>query len=153
MKIIKPEDTEKDFLKIAKKIFLAGSITDADDWQNKISEFLKPYNVVLFNPRRDIWDSAWIQDQSNEQFNNQVNWEIQKLEECDIIFMYFDIKTKSPITLLELGYYLKSNKLIVCCPHGFWRKGNVDIMCVKNNVPLFDSIDAAMGGLITKIKS
>jgi hypothetical protein len=43
--------------------------------------------------------------------------------------MYFDPNTLSPISLLELGLHAKSGKLIVCCPEGFYRKGNVDIVC------------------------
>jgi hypothetical protein len=46
-----------------------------------------------------------------------------------MIIMYFDTSTKAPISLLELGLFAKSGKLVVCCPDGFWRKGNVDIVC------------------------
>ena len=48
--------------------------------------------------------------------------------------MYFDPKTKSPISLLELGLFSRSDKLMVICPDGFWRKGNVDIVCEKYNI-------------------
>lgn len=48
--------------------------------------------------------------------------------------MYFDPKTKSPITLLELGLFARSQKLIVYCPTGYWRKGNVDVVCERYNV-------------------
>jgi hypothetical protein len=41
----------------------------------------------------------------------------------------FDPNTKSPVSLLELGLHAKERKLIVYCPEGFWRKGNVDIVC------------------------
>lgn len=48
--------------------------------------------------------------------------------------MYFDPNTQSPISLLELGLHARGGKLIVLCPEGFWRKGNVDIVCEKYNV-------------------
>ena len=47
----------------------------------------------------------------------------------------------SPITLLELGIHAKSRKLIVYCPEGFWRKGNVDIVCEKYNIKQVDSFE------------
>ena len=152
MNIQKP-DTTAITLK-HKSIFLAGSIEmgSAEDWQSKVEQALEHYDVTVFNPRRSNWDASWVQEQSNEHFNNQVNWEMQKLEECDIIFMYFDKNTKSPISLLELGYFLQSEKLIVCCPAGFWRKGNVDIMCTRNNVPLYDDLNIAIGALLTRVK-
>lgn len=59
------------------------------------------------------------------------------------IFMNFEEETKSPITLLELGLYIKSN-IVVCCPNKFWRQGNVDIVCHRNNIPLFDNFDLAV---------
>ena len=45
--------------------------------------------------------------------------------------MYFDPNTKSPVSLLELGLYAHTGKLRVCCPDGFWRKGNVDVICAR----------------------
>ena len=62
--------------------------------------------------------------------------------------MWFDPKTKSPISLLELGLFADKYKLIVYCPEGFWRKGNVDIVCKRYNVTQVNSLDE----LITEIK-
>ena len=64
--------------------------------------------------------------------------------------MYFDPKTKSPITLLELGIFgiMKPNYLIVCCPKGYWRKGNVDIVCERYGISQVNTINA----LIEEIK-
>jgi hypothetical protein len=50
--------------------------------------------------------------------------------------MYFVPSTKSPITLLELGLLARSNKLVVCCPEEFWRRGNVEVVCARYGVPL-----------------
>ena len=49
--------------------------------------------------------------------------------------------SKSPITLLEFGMFAKSGKLIVCCPKEFYRYGNIQVVCYKYNIPLFDDID------------
>ena len=52
--------------------------------------------------------------------------------------MYFSPGTKSPISLLELGLIVNSDTLvIVYCPDGFWRKGNVDIVCDKYLIPVY----------------
>lgn len=141
----------------ATRIFLAGSIEmgSAVDWQAMIENDLKGFekDITIFNPRRDDWDSSWEQKQSNEQFNYQVNWELNHLDMSDIIFMYLAPNTKSPISLLELGLYAGSKKMIVCCPDEFWRKGNVDIVCTRYNIPLFDNLTDAIGALKTKINS
>jgi hypothetical protein len=135
-------------------VFLAGSIEmgKAEDWQKRIENHFIKTEVTLFNPRRDDWDSSWTQEQSNPQFNYQVNWEMNRLEEADIVFMYFSPETMSPISLLELGLHANDN-IIVCCPKGFWRKGNVDIVCTRYGIPLFENLEDAIGALSTKINS
>lgn len=130
-------------------IFLAGSIEMgvAENWQARLEHELRHLDVVILNPRRDDWDSSWEQSIHNESFVAQVTWELEAQEAADIIAMYFDPSTKSPITLLELGLfgrnhdYFGGRKLIVCCPDGFWRKGNVDIVCKRYGIEMVASID------------
>lgn len=123
-------------------VFLAGSIEmgKAIDWQTQIAEQLKDKNYLLLNPRRKDWDSSWKQSIGNRQFREQVEWELSAMDMADKIIMYFDVNTKSPISLLELGLYASSGKLIVCCPEGFWRKGNVDIVCKKYGIKQIEDL-------------
>lgn len=65
--------------------------------------------------------------------------------------MYFGKDSFSPISLSEMGLYAKSAKLLVVCPDGFWRKGNVDITAEKYGVQQFDSIDNVIEFLKKKI--
>lgn len=119
-----------------KTVFLAGSIEmgSAENWQERVVESLRYVTGVILNPRRDDWDSSWEQDISNDKFREQVEWELTAMEQADQILMYFSPGTKSPITLLELGLFAESDKLVVCCPVGFWRKGNVDVVCERYGV-------------------
>lgn len=137
--------SKRDFRK--ESIFLAGTIDmgNSVDWQedtiNKIIDKVGiRYNI--FNPRRKDWDSSWIQEYSNPQFYQQVNWELGALEACDIILVYFAVGSQSPITLMELGLQAQSGKVAVVCEDGFWRKGNVDIVCDIYDIPMFKSIDS-----------
>lgn len=124
-------------------IFLAGSIEmgAAANWQDEITEKLKNHPVVLLNPRRDNWDPTWKQEIGNPQFCEQVEWELDMLEQSDLIYMYFDPNTKSPVSLLEFGLFARTGKLVVNCPDGFWRKGNVDITCRRYGIRQVNSID------------
>jgi hypothetical protein len=133
--------SERDFS--YKSVFLAGSIElgIAEDWQTNMCNFLLPSSYNVFNPRRPDWDSSWEQDFTNPNFSQQVNWELNALEVSDIIVMYFDKDTRSPISLLELGLYAQSGKIHVVCPKGFWRKGNVDIVCNKYGIPMYGSLE------------
>lgn len=126
-----------------KSVFLAGSIEmgKAEDWQSKVERLLTDEDVMIFNPRRDDWDSSWEQKIENDQFREQVEWELTALELSDLILLYFDPTTKSPISLLELGLHADDKKLVVCCPDGFWRKGNVDIVCKRYGIPQVKDVD------------
>ena len=134
-----------------KFIFLAGSIEMgvAEDWQSKVIDLIPDndlWNICIFNPRRKDWDSSWEQSIDNKQFKQQVNWELNSLDHSDIIFFYFQPGTKSPISLLELGMCAESRdrKIIVCCPEGYWRKGNIDIICERFDLPVYTSLEEAV---------
>lgn len=126
-----------------KKIFLAGSIDmgKARNWQTEVTDAMADLDVAILNPRRDDWDSSWVQDISNDQFNEQVTWELDMQDAADLIVMYFDPEGQAPITLLELGLYAASGKIIVCCPEGYWRRGNVQMVCDRYALPLVDTIE------------
>ena len=140
MKVIKaPQhiDIEGDAL------FLAGSIEmgKAVDWQTQVTKALSNEKGTILNPRRDDWDSSWKQDIKNDQFRQQVRWELEALKRANVIAMYFDPKTQSPISLLELGLHARDSKMIVYCPEGFWRKGNVDVVCEYYKIQMADSVE------------
>jgi hypothetical protein len=126
-----------------KSVFLAGSIELglAENWQLVIGEWFLSIGWNVFNPRRSDWDSSWIQSYENPQFNQQVSWELNALDKSDVILMYLDPNTKSPISLLELGLHATSKKLYVVCPDGFYRKGNVEMVCSVYDIPLFNTLE------------
>jgi hypothetical protein len=140
------------------RIFMGGSIEMgmAEKWQDRLKNDLKQYDIILLNPRRDDWDSTIEQRESEPRFAEQVHWELDNLEECDIIIFYFDPNTKSPITLMELGLFAKAEAfgqdIVVCCPDGFWRKGNVEVVCTRNAIKLTNSYDELLSHLIQLLR-
>lgn len=138
-----PEEIDFSF----QSIFLAGSIEmgKAELWQNVFVDRFKDTACVFYNPRRDDWDSSWEQTKDNEQFREQVEWELNALSMANLIVFYFDPKTQSPITLMELGLFANTDKkVIVCCPEGYFRKGNVDIVCEKYKLHQAKNFDELM---------
>ncbi len=125
------------------KIFLGGSIDmgNSENWQEKLEEDLSNNNIVILNPRREDWNKDWQPISTDSNFRVQVEWELEALEFADIIIMYFAPNSQSPISLLEFGLYARTKKLIVLCPDGFWRKGNVDIVAEKYNIQTVQTFD------------
>lgn len=129
-------------------VYLAGSIDEgaAEPWQQKfVQEFKDDPRICFYNPRRDVWDMT-------EDVRKQVLWELNFLDESDIIVMYFSPDSKSPITLLELGLYCQTGKLLVCCPDAFYRSINVNIVCEDQGVPLARTMDELVNLLNAKIE-
>lgn len=138
-------------------LFLAGSIEmgTAEKWQDMVVSAIEaeaPNRFIILNPRRDDWDSSWKQEFEDPQFSQQVNWELKHLEQSDFAIFYFDPNTKSPITLMELGIVsqMGSKTTIVVCPEGFWRKGNVDIVCDKYGITQFNTLQEAVQEILDR---
>lgn len=135
-------------------VFLAGSIEmdKAEDWQTTFENAFENQDITILNPRRDDWDNSWQQEIGNKQFRTQVEWEIHAQEQASCIAMYYDPETKSPITLLELGLFAGSGKLIVCCPDGYWKKGNVDVVCKLYNIQMVHTLEDLIRAVARQMK-
>lgn len=122
------------------KIFLAGTIDmgSSVDWQMDMYEKFSGMDgrYILFNPRQEHWDAS-----RPGEMDYQVRWELDHLEESDIIIMYILGSSKSPISLLEMGLHARGGKMYVICEDSYYRYDNVRITCGYYDVPLFGSID------------
>jgi hypothetical protein len=139
---------------LERRVFLAGSIEmgQAEQWQERVTSAMSGAGgVVLLNPRRDDWDDSWEQRADDPRFAGQVGWELDMLDAADIVVMYLAPGTRSPVSLLELGLCARSGKLLVCCPAGFWRRGNVEVVCARHRIPLFESLDELIAELIAEL--
>lgn len=94
----------------ANNVFLAGSISNARDWQTEFVRMCRgtlPDSINLINPRRDNFS---MDDPTVER--EQISWEYNALEHSDVIIFWFSAETVAPITLFELGCYLNTDKVI-----------------------------------------
>lgn len=80
-------------------VFLAGGITNCNDWQSDVMQELKSENITIFNPRCKHFD---VSDPSASE--KQIVWEYERLEQMDIFSIYFcNSVSNQPISLYELG--------------------------------------------------
>ena len=135
-------------------VFLAGSIDmgQAENWQLQFEQAFVDVDVCLLNPRREQWDSTWVQSINNPFFREQVEWELTGLEQASIVAIYFAPTSQAPITLLELGLTAHLGKVVVGCPEGYWRKGNVEITATSKQpakilhaISMFDRDEVSAG--------
>ena len=114
-------------------------------------EALAHLPITILNPHRPDWDDTWKQDISDTRFKEQVDWELNMLEQADVIAMYFDPAAQAPVCMLELGLFAGSGKMIVACPEGFWKRGNVQVACRRCGIDLLNSLDALKEHLVRKL--
>lgn len=132
-----------------RSVFLAGSIAmgQAEPWQESVVAALAHTDLTILNPRRDDWDPAWPQDATYPALRGQIEWELAGIERANLVAMYFAPDTLAPITLLELGLLAQSGRLVVCCPAGFWRRANVEVVCQRYGVPLHPDLPALINAV------
>jgi hypothetical protein len=134
-------------------LFLAGSIDmcAAVDWQTALTSALGTRDAIVLNPRRDEWDASWRQSIDEPRFREQVEWELDGLERADLVAMWFAPGSQAPVTLLELGLTARAGKLVVGCPDGYWRKGNVEVVCARFAIPLAPTWDAFVAAVCERL--
>jgi hypothetical protein len=124
-------------------LFTAGSIEmgAAIQWQERLVEHLQDLPLTVTNPRRGHWDPNVNAKAVDPNFRGQVIWELDALTAATVICYFFDVDTISPVTLMELGLWAHSGKIIVCCDDRFWREGNVKLVCERYNIPFVRSFE------------
>lgn len=139
-----------------KSVFLAGTTSkvDATDWRETLSALLSDHRITIYNPYRADWDSTWREDINFPPYREQVKWELEKQEQADIVVVYFHPATQAPISLLELGLCARQpGKAIVYCPEGYWKRGNVQMVCEKFGIEIVDSIEELKNGIVKRLPS
>jgi Nucleoside 2-deoxyribosyltransferase like len=137
-----------------KSVFLAGTTNKVDtvDWRESLSISLSDAPVTIYNPYRADWDSSWREDINFAPYREQVEWELEKQGKADIVIVYFHPATQAPISLLELGICARvPGKALVVCPEGYWKRGNVQIVCKKFGVEMVDTVDGLKEAIMKRL--
>ncbi|KAJ5809271.1 uncharacterized protein N7503_001489 [Penicillium pulvis] len=137
-----------------KSVFLAGTTNKVDnrDWRELLSTALSDVPVTIYNPCRSDWDGSWHEDIDFAPYREQVEWELEKQEEADIIVIFFHPATQAPVSLLELGLCARvPGKAIVVCPEGYWKRGNVQIVCKKFGVEMVDTGEGLREAVVKRL--
>lgn len=138
----------------SKSVFLSGSVDVAPGvgWRTSMTSALSHLPVTVINPHRSDWDSSWREEISFAPFREQVEWEMDMLEAADVIALYFGPESKAPISLLEFGLFALSGKLVVACPPGYWKRGNVQVVCLKRGIEFVESVDELIAGVEKRLR-
>jgi hypothetical protein len=66
--------------------------------------------------------------------------------------LYLYPGTISLISLIELRLFIKTKKIVICCPDSFYRRGNVQIICNKYDIKLVKTLNKLVKEVKDRIK-
>lgn len=135
-------------------IFLAGSISNAKNWQQTIAEIsyegLKLGDIFnIFNPRRENYN---VFDPKLEL--EQIEWEYRAIHFCGQILFWFSNETLAPITLFELGSALHTHipdNIFIGIDPEYQRKNDVIIQTSLRDKDLAERIVFSQEELVEQI--
>jgi hypothetical protein len=147
MRIFTAPDPSKEYTDY-KNLFLGGGISDCFDWQSYFvsalvekSKDIDTDSMALINPRRPVWD---VNDK--DICYQQIEWEYERLHDCDSRLFWFCPETLCPITLFELGKFStdRYSLLLVGCHPKYKRRFDVihQMKLEDSSVKVVDSVDA-----------
>jgi hypothetical protein len=136
-------------------IFLAGTITNAPDWQKEVIKMLKEkgFAGTIFNPRRENFP---IEDPNASK--EQIAWEFNAITKADIFSIWFSNtpKSESPICLYELGRNVAKREsdlesVIIGVEPGYKREADVKIQMGLVNPKLSEGIVSTLQDFVDLI--
>lgn len=129
--------------------FLAGSVElgSKKSWRQQVI-YSENHLIHFFDPTRKDFDSL-----NDVQMRVHIKWELDALKASNKILLNFLPDAASPISLIELGMYIASSKLIVVCPFDFYQRRYIETLCSNYNTPLFENLDKAIPFLMKKVEN
>lgn len=120
-------------------LFLAGSmdLERGSTWRSflimKLSDNENFHFLDPTNKNHDILTDG--------EMEAHVGWELQAMKMSDRIVLNFLTDSLSPISLIELGMYVASNKMVVVCPLEFYKRKYIETLCNTYQTPIVSSLD------------
>ncbi|KUI55184.1 hypothetical protein VP1G_02561 [Cytospora mali] len=159
IQVINPNDNDQTPWYPTTSVFLAGPTEF--DWRTTFLATLRgPHsagepsfpNTTIYDPFQPKWDKTWKEDLSDQRFKTQVEWELEKQDKATIVAVFFDERSKAPVSLLELGLCARSGKAVVGCDRGYWKRGNVQAVCQRYGLPMANNLDGLVALVADKLK-
>ena len=125
------------------RVYFSGAMT-GEDWQSKFTTKLEDLRVDVFCPRYPSSHTVPAPDGLFE-------WEIDHMSIANVIAFNFISNEDCSSALIALGMYARTDRIIVCCDDEFYKKGDIDALCDREDIPQVDSLDLLIKWTIARI--
>jgi hypothetical protein len=154
--------TEQQKQILTKSIFLAGGITNVENWQAKATKTLSQIDdLYIINPRGRIFD-RYKKEWGYLASRKQIEWEFDMLDRATQLLFWFSYETIQPIALYELGARLMERRVTGDEGHGYkpifigahpdYERVfdlKVQVACVDYKLAISDSLEGLLQRVIT----
>ena len=114
MRVLTPDDNLGEEIDRSKfTVFLGGNMKSP--WRKEVIDLLseQDLDMVILDPTVNDWETKiGSEDADNPAFVAQTNWEHMGLIMADVEVFFYDDKSISPITLVEMGLYKSINSIV-----------------------------------------
>jgi len=120
-------------------VFLAGGISDAENWQPHLVKSLQGIDATILNPRRAHFPAG-----NPTENRRQIEWEFRHLAKADLVAFWFPPEALCPIAIFELGTCTASkHRLIVGSHPKYARRRDLEIQLRlrRPDVAVVDTIE------------
>lgn len=74
------------------------------------------------------------------------------MEDATVIAVFFSAVSLAPITMLELGLFARTGKVVVACQKGYPKRGNVQVVCKRFDIPFLETLEDLQATVETKLE-
>ncbi len=127
-------------------VFLAGGISDTENWQANFLRRVEGHCLTVLNPRREAFPMG-----DAEEGRLQIEWEWRYLQRASLVAFWFPPPTLCPIALFELGACCSTNvPLVVGADPNYARRFDLEaqLRLRRPDVELLDSINAVADSVV-----
>ncbi len=120
-------------------VFAGGGISNCRDWQQDFRLCLEDEDIIFLNPRRKNFSMD-----DPDASKKQIEWEADHLCIATIVVFWFSPETLCPITLFELGTFMRDSRPIVVGIHpDYKRKLDVEtqVGLYRADVPIVYTVE------------
>lgn len=121
-------------------VFLAGGISDTENWQAEFLGRVEGHSLSVLNPRRKSFPMG-----DAVEGRRQIEWEWRYLQRASLVAFWFPPQTLCPIALFELGACCSSSvPLVVGSDPAYARRFDLEVQLRlrRPEIELHDSIAA-----------
>ena len=132
------------------KVLLSLFGPDSDGWKETVRRVFCDRKILIEDIKS--WETEdYTSSEEDLNYNHLISKDLDSLHSSDVILIYFKEGYKNRFPFFSLGYFCNNDNLVILCSEDFSKRGIVQMICTRKNIPLFYTLEGAIGGCASKL--